>query len=870
MSENTIIWNESEAVDQQVESILAQWTLEEKIDLVSGRLAVGDDGAVPSLPPGMPLLALADGPGGIRVANPTNLDHRATALPAPIALAATWDPELARLYGDILGAEAAATGHNIFLGPAVDIARAPLGGRTFESFGEDPLLQASLVGPEVQAIQSHQVLACIKHYIVNNQEYQRSSIDVRIDERTLQEIYLPPFAAAVCDGSVASVMGSYNRINGIYACENQHALTELLRDQLGFRGFVMSDYLANQSTAGSALAGLDWELGAKMWGPRLLEAVKAGEVPIAVINAMARRILRPIVGLGLAEQPLQRQPLPIHEHGAAAHAIAEQGIVLLKNSAELLPLDSNMLHSIAVIGPDADNVSAAGGGSGCVQPTYTVSVLDGVRRRVSEGVRVEFAPGVDPITPGVLLPGPPAIPSDFFSPVDTSGSDHGLTVHYWDNLNWDGEPQISRVEPCAELNFGFFDLFPGLGVSSPQALGKPANLASRFSGRWSGRLTAPASGDYLLSLTSLGTARLYLDGQVVIDSPAVERQTTAGGSPFGHAAGAVKVASNTVSLAAGAVYDVLIEYATDAPGIWIFGEAMLRLGWQPPAGVLHPSIVAAADLARQSDAAIVVVRTYESEEMDRPTLRLPNGQDKLISAVAAANPRTVVVLMNAGPVEVASWEADVPAIVEAWYAGQEQGNAVARVLFGDVNPAGRLPLTFPRDEAHTPVATSTQYPGVNGTVHYSEGLFVGYRGYDQFNIEPQYPFGHGLSYSRFEYANLVVTPATSSAGQAVRVSFDLTNSGDRAGVETAQVYLGLPATAGEPPKRLAGWAHEPLSPGESRRVTVTLDSLSPHHPLSIWDFETGNWQIATGEYHLFVSASSRDIRLTGQLSVLPS
>ena len=411
----TTPWNESEQVDQQVERILAQWTLEDKIDLVSGRLAVGDDGSVPALPSGLPLLALADGPGGIRVANPTLTDHRATALPAPIALAATWDPELARLYGDILGAEAAATGHNIFLGPAVDIARAPLGGRTFESFGEDPLLQASLVGPEIRAIQSHAVLACIKHYILNNQETLRNSIDVHVDQRTLQEIYLPPFAAAVSEGRVAAAMGSYNRIDGVYACENYRTLTGLLRDQLGFRGFVMSDFLANASTAPSALAGLDWELGARMWGPRLLAAVQAGEVAPDTIDEMVRRILRPIVGLGLAERPLQPRPLPVHEHGATARAIAEQGIVLLKNDAGLLPLDGEALRTIAVIGVDADNISAAGGGSGCVQPSYAVSVLDAVRQRAGAGVSVLFAPGVDPITPGALLPGLPALPSDFFT-----------------------------------------------------------------------------------------------------------------------------------------------------------------------------------------------------------------------------------------------------------------------------------------------------------------------------------------------------------------------------------------------------------------------------------------------------------------------
>lgn len=866
MREDTITWNESEAVDQQVESILAQWTLEEKIDLVSGRLAVGDDGAVPSLPPGMPLLALADGPGGIRVANPTNPDHRATALPAPIALAATWDPELARLYGDILGAEAAATGHNIFLGPAVDIARVPLGGRTFESFGEDPLLQASLVGPEIQAIQSHYVLACIKHYIANNQEYQRIGIDVQISERAIQEIYLPPFAAAVREGRVGSAMGSYNRINGVFACDNRHTLTELLRDQLGFRGFVMSDFLATQSCVGSVLAGLDWELGTKMWGPRLLEAVNSGELSITMIDEMAQRILRPIIGLGLAQHPLQRRPISVQKHGAAALAIAQQSLVLLKNSDGLLPLDADSLRSIAVIGLDADNVSSAGGGSGCVQPTYAVSVLDAIRRRAGAGVQVEFARGVDPITAAALLPGLPAIPSDFLKPAGAAGSINGLTAQYWNNVPWSGEPAITRVEPRAELNYGFFELLPGLGVSSPRALGKPTGLAHRFSARWTGQLTVPVSGEYRFSLTSLGTARFFLDGRRVIDL--LPDIGTVGESTFGRATSAMQVVYGQVTLSGGVSHDIVVEYATDAPGTWIFGEAMLRLGWQPSAGVVPPKIAGAADLARQSEVAVVVVRTYESEEMDRPSLRLPNGQDDLIRAVAAANPRTVAVLMNAGPIEVASWEASVPAIVEAWYGGQEQGSAVARVLFGDVNPAGKLPLTFPRDDAHTPVATPEQYPGVDGVVRYSEELFVGYRGYDRFDIEPQYPFGYGLSYTIFEYSDLVVTPQVSDGAQAIQISFDLQNSGARAGIETPQVYLGLPAMADEPPKQLAGWARVALQPGEMRRVVVTIDRLSPHRPLSFWNADIRDWQIASGEYEIFVGASARDIRLTDRLLVL--
>lgn len=863
-------WDQDSTVDRAVERVLAELTLEEKVALVSGRLAVEDDGTEPMRPQGIPRLALADSPAGIRLANPTLPDHRATALPAPIALAATWDLDLARRYGRVLGTEAATTGHNIFLGPAVDIARAPRAGRTFESFGEDPLLQSRLAVAEIEAIQAQGVAACVKHYVVNNQEHRRSTIDVIVDERTLQEIYLPPFAAALQAGGAGSVMGSYNRINGVYACENPTVLTSILRDQLGFRGFVMSDFLATQSTAPSADAGLDWELGAKMWGPLLLEAVTKGEVEAATLDEMVRRILRPVLGLQLAAQEGASGPLPVREHGAEALAIAEQAIVLLKNADSVLPLQAATIRSIAVIGPDADNVSGVGGGSAFVQPTYTVSVLDGIRQRLGEGVPVEYAAGVDPVGPGVLLPGPPAMPQAVLASNRREQPGSGLLVEYWDNPSFAGAPVVSRVEPRAELNFGFFNMFPGLSAASPKLPGRPPELKGKIAVRWSGVLVAPADGEYQLALTYLGSARLLLDGKVIIDgtTPLVAESAPPRlpvGLPPDARETQIKTAVAAVQLAMGTTYDLLVEYAADAPGYWIFGEAMLRLGWQAPAGVVSPAIAEAAVLAARSDAAVVVVRAYETEEMDRPSLRLPNEQDVLIRAVAAANPKTVVVLMNAGPVAVNEWEAAVPALVEAWFAGQEQGNAVARVLFGDVNPSGKLPLTFPHNEHVTPIPAAEQYPGVDGKVHYTEGVNVGYRGYDSLGITPQYPFGHGLSYTSFDYADLQVSPRMAGCTDKIQVDFVLANTGERAGTEVAQVYV---ATAAAPEsKRLVGWARVPLAAGEQRQVRVTLDPQSAERPFSTWNAGKHAWQIQAGAYLVHAGASSRDIRLASQFSV---
>ncbi len=864
-------WDRSPAVEERVEQLLAQLALEEKVALVSGRLAVEDDGSEPARPAGLPRLALADSPAGIRLANPRLGDYRATALPAPIALAATWDPDLARRYGSVLGAEAAITGHNIFLGPAVDIARAPRAGRTFESFGEDPLLQSRLAVAEIEAIQAQGVVACVKHYVVNNQEHRRSTIDVIVDERTLQEIYLPPFAAALQVGGAGSVMGSYNRINGVFACENPTVLTGILRDQWGFRGFVMSDFLATQSTAPSANAGLDWELGAKMWGPLLLEAVTKGEVEAATLDEMVRRILRPVLGLQLAAQEGASGPLPVREHGAEALAIAEQAIVLLKNADSVLPLQADTIRSIAVIGPDADNVSGVGGGSAFVQPAYAVSVLDGIRQRVGEGVQVEYAAGVDPVGPGVLLPGPPALPGAILAQSRQSPPGSGLLVEYWDNPSFAGAPVVSRVEPRAELNFGFFNMFPGLSAASPKLPGRPPELKGKIAARWSGALVAPADGEYQLALTYLGTARLLLDGKVILDgtTPLVAENAPPRlpvGLPPGEREAQIKTAVAAVRLAAGTAYDLLVEYAADAPGHWIFGEAMLRLGWQAPGGVVSPAIAEAAALAARSDAAVVVVRTYETEEMDRPSLRLPNEQDVLIRTVAAANPKTVVVLMNAAPPATSEWEAAVPALVEAWFGGQEQGNAVARVLFGDVNPGGKLPITFPRDESATPIATAEQYPGVEGKVHYTEGVNVGYRGYDSLGLAPQYPFGHGLSYTSFDYADLQVSPTSAAVTEPIQVGFVVANTGERAGTEVAQVYINSAAAPGS--KRLVGWARVALAAGERRPVRVVLDPRSAEHPCSTWNANTHAWEIAAGDYYVYVGASSRDLRLVGRFSLV--
>src|SRR6266566_7504275 len=396
--------------DERASLLLAQMTLEEKVDMLSEK---SGQGLSPSRP-GIPTLTFADGPAGIRIDRSRRdlNEGKATAPPAPIALAATWNLLAAEQYGDMVGREAWSTGHNVLFGPGLDIARIPSFGRLFESLGEDPVLTGQMAARYIQGVQRHPVIATAKHYNVNAQEENRLEVDAQLDERTLQEIYTLPFAMAVKEAQPGAFMGAYNKINGTYSCENPHLLTEILKQQLGFTGWVMSDFEATHSTVEAANAGLDQEMpSAKFFGDQLLEAVQTGQVSIDTLDDMVRRILRTMFAFGLFEHLVQVSPLPIEDDGKQAREIAGKAIVLLKNTGGLLPLSSQEVHSIAVIGGDADN-NIAGGGSSLVKPTYLVSMLEGIRRRVGEGVRVEYAEGVDPASAVDLLPGPPLVRTD--------------------------------------------------------------------------------------------------------------------------------------------------------------------------------------------------------------------------------------------------------------------------------------------------------------------------------------------------------------------------------------------------------------------------------------------------------------------------
>lgn len=505
-------WSSATA-DQSIDELVSHMSLEEKVAFVTGDLnwnygffAEGVEGL------GIPDIRMADGPAGVRINRGDVHDGRATQLPAPIALAATWDTSLAEEYGAVVGDECRHTDHNVSLGPAVDIARVPLAGRTFESFGEDPHLAGRTGVAYVKGVQAQGIQACGKHYAVNNQEFQRHGIDVIIDERTLRELYLPPFEALIREGGVASMMGSFNRVNGDFACEKPELLRTILREVFEFRGWIMSDYGANHSTAPSANAGLDQEQPNEgFWGGQLLAAVQAGEVSESTIDEKVRNILRPMIGLGQLENPSSIGEFDVEGHHALAQQVAEAGMVLLRNDG-LLPLGG--VRSVALIGPDVDSANVQGGGSSQVRATRDTTPLDGLRAALGDDVEITVVHGSDPVTTGALLPGPDAIPSSFFS---TPEGKVGLRAEYWTNTDFLGDPFLTRTEGQIELMLGIHN-FPGFNASSARWERLPGELNGRISARFTGTLTAPVTGDYVLSMTALGHYVLTLDGQRILSN----------------------------------------------------------------------------------------------------------------------------------------------------------------------------------------------------------------------------------------------------------------------------------------------------------------------------------------------------------------
>lgn len=801
---------------QSIEEMMAQLTLPEKASLLAG-IDMWHTVAITRL--NIPSIQVTDGPNGARGAD-DNLGSTSMCFPVGIAMGATWNPDLIQRVGIKLAAEARAKGAQVLLAPTVNIHRTPNAGRNFECFAEDPYLNGTMAAAYINGLQSQGVAACIKHFVCNDQEFERNSISAEVTERPLHEIYLEPFRIALQKANPWSLMSAYNRVNGTFASENDVTLHDILKGEWQYDGLVMSDWYGTYTDA-VPTGGLDLEMpGPARWmdPKKVIALVESGQLDEAIVDDKVRRLLRLIERVGAPTPPVG-PAVDRPEDRQLARAVAAEAIVLLKNEQQTLPLNLAETKTIAIIGENAKWVQIMGGGSSAVNPHYAVSPLAGIQARVGAAAQVEYAIGCP------IYKMPPLLDAAWLTAAD--GTSRGLTLTYFDNMTLSGTPSHTEIVQKSALSW--------FGMVNPYV--DPAN----FSLRLSGTLTVPESRMYDLHLTSIGQSRLLLDGVVQLDSG--EHAIVNDGQ---------QQQQVRLSLEAGRPYQLVVEYITNPQARW----RMLHLSC-PPEVPLDP-IQAAVDLAAQSDVVVVVAgltNEWESEGFDRPDLRLVGQQDELIARVAAVNPRTVVVLNVGSPIEM-PWLDAVPAVVQQWYGGQEAGNALADVLFGDVNPSAKLPVTFPQRLQDNPAYIN--YPGENGKVHYGEGIFVGYRYYDKKEIAPLFPFGHGLSYTTFAYANLRLHSESFAPGDDIILSVDVTNTGTRAGQEIVQVYVrDVEARLVRPLQELKAFAKVMLQPGETKTITLQLDRQS----LAFYDPSVPGWVTEAGEFEILAGRSSRDICL---------
>ena len=734
------------AVESRVDSLLRQMTLEEKVDLLGGVDGFFIRG-IPRL--GLPPLKMADGPLGVRNYGP------ATAMAGGIALAATWNPALAERMGTALGRDARAKGVHFLLGPGVNIYRAPMNGRNFEYFGEDPFLASRIAVGYIKGVQSQGVSATIKHFMGNNSEFDRHNTDSIIEERTMREIYLPVFEAAVKEANVGAIMDSYNLTNGTHLSQHAYLNTDVAKNEWGFRGIMMSDWSSTYDGVAAANGGLDLEMpsGAFMNRQTLLPAIQQGKVSVATIDDKLRRILRTAIRFGWLDRDQMDVSIPRYNQQGRTVALetARESLVLLKNERSLLPLDKTRIKSLTIIGPDAYPAVPVGGGSGRVEPFFATGFLQGLSNYLGTAAQVYYARGIPSLSEMAQATN--------FSTHTLDGSP-GLNAEYFDNNDLKGTPTLKRIEQHINFRANTSSDFPAATLSS----------------RWTGYYVPPESGSYDIFVASTGEDggyyRLYLDDKLIFDDWAISRAA---------------VGQARLSLEAKPHKIVLEQHGRSG---W--------LGTRMQFGIVrHGSVVSqkAKKLAANADVVIVAAGfdpETESEGADR-TFNLPPAQDELIEAMAAANKNTVVVITSGGNVDMTGWLDRVPALIETWYPGQEGGTALAEVLFGDVNPSGRLPVTFERRWEDNPVRNSYYPAAGTNKVEYKEGVFVGYRGYEKNGTKPQFPFGYGLSYTNFSYSNMSVQQGITKGGSPeiwwAEVSFDVTNTGKRPGSEVAQVYV---------------------------------------------------------------------------------
>ncbi|HUP84598.1 MAG TPA: glycoside hydrolase family 3 C-terminal domain-containing protein [Acidimicrobiales bacterium] len=799
-----------------VEELVASLTTDEKVSLLAGT-DWWHTAAVDRV--GIPPLKMSDGPAGVRGAHVSG-GPASASFPCGTALGATWDVDLLRRVGVALAAELASKGAHLILAPTVNLHRTPLAGRNFECYSEDPYLTARLAVAYIEGVQSAGVGATVKHFVANDSEYERMTISSEVPERALRELYLLPFEAAVREAGTWAIMSAYNKVGGTWCSENPQLLTTILRDEWGFDGLVVSDWFGTHSTVDAAVAGLDLEMpGPSLHrGAKLAEAVASGEVPADVLDERVRRVLQLASRTGVLAGTASDPTVERHDDDPATVALlreaAASSIVLLKNEGGLLPLAVDSLSSVAVIGPTAANASTQGGGSAQVLSPYEVSPLEGLRWALGERVNVTFEPGAT-ITRGAAR----------IDPTRLGGG--GFLVEYFAGGDARGEPVRSEVTRRSWFRW--------------DRQFEPAGPGSTWSFRATATYTAAFDGEHAFSVRSASRVRLWVGDAVHVDGWAADdgRRTLGG----------------RVSLAVGETVELRLEYTPVDDDLTLDFRVLEPI----PSDLADRAVAAAAS----ADVVVVVVgldSTWETEGRDRAGLLLSGGQAALVERVAAANPRTVVVVNTGAPVEM-DWVDKVPAVVQLWYPGQEGGNALADVLTGAVNPGGKLPTTFPRQLSDIPAMLN--YPGERGQVHYGEGLFIGYRAFDRMGVAPRFGFGHGLSYTSFSYGPVVLSSPSTGAGGAVTVEVEVTNTGSVAGVEVVQLYVCDPeATVIRPDKELKGFARLSLAAGATGTATFVLDDRS----LAFWDPAAHGWVVEPGRFEVLVAASATDVRGRAELT----
>ncbi len=817
------------AEQSKVDALIRQMTLDQKLDYIGGTgFAIR---AVPAL--GLPAIEMSDGPYGTR----SNAGFPSTTYAAGIGLAATWDRDLAERVGSGIGRDARARGVHFMLGPGVNIYRSPRNGRNFEYLGEDPFLASRMAAAYITGMQAEGVSATIKHFLGNNSEFLRHDSDSVIDERALREIYLPAFEYAVKHAHVGSIMDSYNLINGAHATQNGYFNIEIVRKQWGFPGIMMSDWDATYDGVAAADGGLDLEMptGKFMNRANLTEAVRSGKVPEAVIDEKIRHILSTAESFGWLDRTQADPSISFADARNRAIALdsARESAVLLKNTGSVLPFDRSRLKTLLVVGPDAYPGAPVGGGSAGVVPFHLVSTLEGLEIGFGPAVNVFYDRG---------LPSVEDIARTTAFTTASDGGKPGLTREIFANANLDGAPLVTGV--VEHVNSSGMDI---------EAIRQdPAAMSALLSGgrkpvsrRFTGFYTAPSAARYIVALEGSGEHagnRVTLDGNVVVDNWKLVRAFQS------HV---------TLDLSAGPHKIVVEDWRGNGMG------GRLRLAIADAAKIVNER---ARTLAGKADAVVVSVgyaQEGEGEGGDR-TFALPFGQDDLILAMAALNPETVVDITSGGNVDSTAWIDRVPALIESWYAGEQGGTALAEILTGQVNPSGHLPVTFERRAEDNPTFANYYPEGDTRRVLYKEGIFVGYRGYEHNGTAPLFPFGYGLSYTTFSFSNLTVSPASAGANPQVQVTFDVANTGQRAGAEVAQVYVSENhPKVPRPPHELKGFQRVMLGGGETKHISVTLDARS----FAFYDVAAKSWAINPGRFTVEVGDSLASLPLKGSVDL---